>query len=61
MKYKNFQKLDKQYLQLELVNSEHRIFKLRFQKAIGELKDYSTFKNLRKNIARIKTILNNKS
>jgi len=33
------------------------LFNLRFQKAIGQLKDSSRFKQVRRDIARMKTIL----
>jgi len=49
----------------ELVNKEQelqdQLFKLKFQHALGQLEDAMKLKNIRKDLARIKTILKEKS
>jgi len=49
----------------ELVNKEQelqdQLFKLKFQHALGQLEDAMKIKNIRKDLARIKTILAEKS
>ena len=42
----------------DLLLLKKELFNLRFQKSLGELKDFSKFSKVRKNIARIKTELN---
>jgi large subunit ribosomal protein L29 len=46
----------------ELLNKEQelkdQLFKLKFQHALGQLEDAMKLKNIRKDLARIKTILN---
>ena len=38
-----------------------KLFKLRFQRTLGQLEDQMKLRNIRKDIARIKTILNEKN
>jgi len=49
----------------ELVNKEQdlkdQLFKLKFQHALGQLEDAMKLKSIKKDLARIKTILNEKS
>jgi large subunit ribosomal protein L29 len=49
----------------ELLNKEQelkdQLFKLKFQHALGQLEDAMKLKNIKKDLARIKTILNEKS
>ena len=49
----------------ELVNKEQelkdQLFKLKFQHALGQLEDAMKLKNIKKDLARIKTILSEKS
>ena len=49
----------------ELVNKEQelkdQLFKLKFQHALGQLEDAMKLNNIKKDLARIKTILNEKS
>ena len=45
-------------LNASLLDSKGMLMKLRFQKSIGNLNDFSQFKKLRKKVARIKTAIN---
>ncbi len=49
----------------ELINKEQelkdQLFKLKFQHALGQLEDAMKLKSIKKDMARIKTILNEKS
>ena len=49
----------------ELVNKEQelkdQLFKMKFQHALGQLEDAMKLKNIKKDLARIKTILREKS
>ena len=49
----------------ELANKEQelkdQLFKLKFQHALGQLEDAMKLKNIKKDLARIKTILSEKS
>jgi large subunit ribosomal protein L29 len=49
--------LDNQNLQAELKNSKEELFKLRFQKATGQLETHGRLKAVRRDIARIETVL----
>lgn len=45
----------------ELVELRREQFNLRMQRAVGQLANHSRFREIRKEIARIKTVLNEKS
>lgn len=47
----------KEELNLQLSELEDKVFKLRFQRATGQLNDVSKIRIVRKEIARIKTVL----
>jgi large subunit ribosomal protein L29 len=49
--------LDSQNLEAELNNSKEELFNLRFQKATGQLETHGRIKAVRRDIARIKTVL----
>jgi large subunit ribosomal protein L29 len=49
--------LDSQNLQAELKNCKEELFNLRFQKATGQLETHGRIKAVRRDIARIKTVL----
>ena len=51
---------DKKKIQEEILDSKKKLLSLRFKKSSGEIKDYSVFKKIKKNIARLFTKLNNK-
>ena len=48
-------------LNQELVNAKKELFNLRFQNATNQLENTSRIKEVRKNIARIQTIITEKS
>ena len=48
-------------LNLELVELRREQFNLRMQRAVGQLGNPSRFREIRREIARIKTVLNEKS
>jgi large subunit ribosomal protein L29 len=58
MKFEELKNLDNNALQIELVKYKKEYFNLRFQKVLGELKDTSRMKVVKKNVARIFTVLN---
>ena len=58
MKFEELRNLDNNALQIELLKYKKEYFNLRFQKVLGELKDTSRMKVVKKNVARIFTILN---
>jgi len=45
-------------IQQKIQDSYHELFNLRFQHTIGQAKDTSRFKVIKRDIARMKTILN---
>lgn len=47
-------------LQAELVNAKKELFNLRFQNATNQLDNTSRIKEVRKNIARIQTVITEK-
>ena len=47
-------------LKIELVDMKKRLFNLRFQQATNQLKNTSEIKIVRRNIARIKTLITQK-
>jgi large subunit ribosomal protein L29 len=49
--------LDNQNLESELKNCKEELFKLRFQKATGQLETHGRLKAVRRDIARIETVL----
>ena len=58
MKFEELRNLDNNALQIELLKYKKEYFNLRFQKVLGELKDTSRMKVVKKNVARIFTVLN---
>ena len=58
MKFEELKNLDNNALQIELLKYKKEYFNLRFQKVLGELKDTSRMKVVKKNVARIFTLLN---
>ena len=50
-----------QELNVELVNAKKELFNLRFQNATNQLDNTARIKEVRKNIARIQTIITEKS
>lgn len=60
MKTAELKKLDRQALKKELESSLREHFNLRMQRATGQLSQTHRLKNARRQIAKIKTILNEK-
>ena len=60
MKKKEIKKLTKSEIIKNLDNFKKDLFNLRFQKNNGQLKNPSKFKETRKSIARLKTLLRGK-
>lgn len=59
MDIKEFKSLDKKALQEELVKYKREYFNLRFQKFSSDSFSPAKIKEVKKNIARIKTVFNN--
>ncbi len=60
MKKNEIKKLSKTEIMKNLENFKKDLFNLRFQKNNGQLKNPAKFKETRKNIARLKTIIRGK-
>lgn len=57
MGMKELRELSNEELAKKLVDSKDELFKLRFQLATGQLENYMRLKEVRQNLARVKTIL----
>ena len=57
MKVAEVRELDVQELELRLADTRRELFNLRFQHATGQLENTGQLKEVRKNIARIHTIM----
>ena len=53
--------LDKEALKGKLIDLRKEQFNLRFQRALGQLEKTSEMKRVRRNIARLKTVMNERS
>jgi large subunit ribosomal protein L29 len=60
MKTSDIRKLNETELSSKVIDLREDLFKLKFKHGIRQLEDTSTLKNLRKDIARIKTVINEK-
>ena len=60
MKKKEIKKLSKTEMSKNLENFKKDLFNLRFQKNNGQLKSPAKFKEIKKNIARLKTLIRGK-
>ena len=60
MKKKDIKKLSNTEMLKNLENFQKDLFNLRFQKNNGQLKNPSKFRETRKNIARLKTLMKGK-
>ena len=60
MKAAEVRELDVEELQQRLAETRRKLFNLRFQHATGQLENTGQLKEVRKNIARILTVLNHK-
>ena len=61
MKKEEMAQLGVDALQSELNNSRRQLFELRLKKGVVNIEDFSQFKKLRKNIARILTFIRQKT
>jgi large subunit ribosomal protein L29 len=57
MEAREIRKLSTADIQKQLEDAREEHFNLRFQRASGQLEDYNQLRQLRRNIARLKTIL----
>ena len=60
MKATEVRELDVEELEQRLAETRRELFNLRFQHATGQLENTGQLKEVRKNIARILTVLNHK-
>ncbi len=60
MKAAEMRELDVEELEQRLVETRRELFNLRFQHATGQLENTGQLKEVRKNIARLLTVLNQK-
>ena len=58
MKMRELKELSEDELKMKEADLRDQLFKLRFQKSIGQLENPMKLKNVKKDIARIKTLLN---
>jgi large subunit ribosomal protein L29 len=58
MKIRELKELSADELKAKEVELRDQLFKLRFQKSLGQLENPMKLKNVKKDIARIKTLLN---
>ena len=61
MKKKEIKKLSEIEIEKNLISSKKDLFNLRFQKNNGQLKNPAKFKEIKKNIARLKSIMREKN
>ena len=61
MKAEDLRKLSLEKIEDELGNAKEEYFKLRFQVASGQQTDHSRLRIIRRDIARIKTVLREKT
>lgn len=58
MKANELLKLNTTELETKIANFKKELFDLRFQAAVGQLENTAKIKNVKKDIARMKTIIN---
>jgi large subunit ribosomal protein L29 len=61
MKTKEYREMDAAARQKELTDMLREQFNLRMQKATGQLSNTSNLRKVRRNIARLRTVMNQKS
>ncbi len=60
MKASQFREMSAEDLEAEAVSLSEQLFKLRFQLATGQLENVMKFRGVRKDLARVKTVLTEK-
>ena len=60
MKARQFREMSVEDLAAEAESLSEQVFKLRFQSATGQLENVMKVRGVRKNLARVKTVLNEK-
>ena len=60
MRISEIRELNKEELETKLAEAKKSIFSLRFQKSSGQLENVMKIKNLRKDIAKIETLIREK-
>jgi large subunit ribosomal protein L29 len=60
MKASQFREMSAEDLEAEAVSLSEQLFKLRFQMATGQLENVMRFRGVRKDLARVKTVINEK-
>nr|AKQ00788.1 50S ribosomal protein L29, large subunit ribosomal protein L29 [uncultured proteobacterium Rifle_16ft_4_minimus_11209] len=61
MKTKEYREMDTEARKKELIDLLREQFNLRMQKATGQMSNTANFAKVRRNIARLRTIMNEKS
>jgi large subunit ribosomal protein L29 len=61
MKYEELQEMTEDELQIKEAELKDQLFKLRFQHSLGQLENPLKMKRIKKDIARIKTLLSERS
>jgi large subunit ribosomal protein L29 len=61
MKTKEYREIDTEARKKELIDLLREQFNLRMQKATGQMSNTANFAKVRRNIARLRTIMNEKS
>lgn len=57
----NYREMTLDELKLEESNLKQELFNLTFQNSVGQLKNTSSIKTVKKNIARVKTVIHEKT
>ena len=57
----NYREMTLDELKLEESKLKQELFNLTFQNSVGQLKDTSSIKTVKKNIARVKTVISEKT
>ena len=57
----NYREMTLDELKLEEGNLKQELFNLTFQNSVGQLKNTSSIKTVKKNIARVKTVISEKT
>jgi len=60
MKAKDIRELSTEEIQIRLAEKKEELFKLRFQNALGQLENTTSLSTVRRDIARLNTILTEK-